>query len=96
MRKERFIFGQDMKDTMENAEELFQGVCDKNGELWILFPDMSVAVSADKKFWEKMVTQYMESLVNDDTLDEENRLAVQQKLKIIREGLKLMDEEGIG
>lgn len=96
MRKERFIFGEDMKDTMENAEEIFRGVSDKNGDLWILFPDMSVAVSVEKNFWERMETQFQESLVNDDTLNEENRLAVQQKLKLIREGLKLMDEEGIG
>lgn len=96
MRKERFMFGEDMRDTMKDAVSLFQGVCDKNGDLWIIFPDMSVAVSASKEFWEKMVTQYMESLINDRTLDEENRLAVQEKLKYIREGLKLMDEEGIG
>ena len=96
MRKERFMFGKDMRDRMKDAVSLFQGVCDKNGDLWIIFPDMSVAVSASKEFWEKMVTQYMESLVNDRTLDEENRLAVQEKLKLIRKGMRLMDEEGIG
>ena len=96
MRKERFIFGEDMKDAMKDAVPLFQGVSDKEGRLWILFSDMSKAVSMDKEFWEKMVTQYMESLVNDDTLDEENRLAVQQKLKLIRKGLELMDKNGLG
>ena len=96
MRKERFMFGEDMRDRMKDAVPLFQGVSDKNGDLWIIFPDMSVAVSAAKKFWFDMETRFQESLINDDTLDEENRLAVQQKLKLIREGLKLMDEEGIG
>jgi len=40
-----------------------------------------------------METQYIESLANDSSLDEENRLAVQQKLEYIRKGLKLMDEK---
>ena len=96
MRKERFIFGEDMKDTMKNAVPLFQGVSDKNGDLWILFPDMIAAVSLDKNFWERMETQFQESLVNDDILNEENRLAVQQKLKLIRKGLELMDKNGLG
>lgn len=96
MRKERFIFGKDMRDTMKGALPLFQGVSDKNGDLWIVFPDMSVAISADKKFWFDMETQFQESLVNDATLDEVNRLAVQEKLKYIRQGLELMDEEEIG
>jgi len=96
MRKIRLILGEYMKDKMKDAEPLFQGVSDKNGDLWIRFPDMSEAMSMEKEFWEEMVTQYMESLVNDDTLDEENRLAVQQKLKLIRKGLELMDKNGLG
>ena len=96
MRKIRFIFGEDMKDRMKDAVPLFQGVCDKNGDLWIQFPDMSVAVSEDKKFWFDMETQYIECLANDSALDEENRLAVQQKLEYIRKGLKLMDGKGLG
>lgn len=96
MRKERFIFGEDMKDTMKDAVPLFQGVSDKNRDLWILIPDMIAAVSLDKNFWERMETQFQESLVNDDTLNEENRLAVQQKLKLIRKGLELMDKNELG
>ena len=89
MCKESSVFGEDVV-------VLFQGVCDKNGKLWIRFPDMSVATSADKKFWFDMETQYIESLANDSTLDEENRLAVQQKRELIRKGLELMDEKGLG
>ena len=50
----------------------------------------------NKKFWEDIETEFMETLVNDRFLDEENRLAVQEKLELIRKGLELMDEEGIG
>lgn len=96
MKKERFIFGEDMRDAMKDAIPLFEGVCAKDGMLWIQFSDMSTAVSTDKSFWEKMETQFEESLVNDDTLSEDNRLAVQVKLKLIRRGRELMDEEGIG
>lgn len=96
MRKEKFMFGEDMRDTMKDAVSLLQGVSDKNGDLWIIFPDMSVAISADKEFWKKVETQCIECLANDSTLDEENRLAVQEKLKLIRKGMRLMDEEGIG
>ena len=95
MRKERFIFGEDMEDTMKDAMPLFQGVSDKNEDLWIQFPDMSVAVSLDKNFWERIETQFEESLINNDALDEGNRLAVQEKLKLIRKGLKLMDKNGL-
>jgi len=30
MRKERFIFGEDMKDTMKDAVPLFQGVSERS------------------------------------------------------------------
>jgi len=92
----RFIFGEDIKDTLKNAIPLFEGVCAKDGMLWIQFSDMSTAITMKKNFWEGMETQFQESLINDDTLDEGNRLAVQQKLKLIRKGLELMNEEGIG
>lgn len=93
MREKRFIFGEDMEDTMKDAILLFKGISDKNGDLWIGFFDMSVALSLNKNFWKRIETQFTESLINDKTLNEDNRLAVQEKLQLIRKGLELMNEK---